>query len=134
MSCTGQGQSLSDYLESQRWEHRMVITFDSSLNTKSVLEQQQIRALFPEDWEDRDLFLLCLSHTGGVDQHGDAVSRELANAFFQYYSVRDGGFTVILVGKDGGEKLRREGQILDRTLLFETIDQMPMRQQEMREP
>ena len=42
------------------------------------------------------------------------------------------GFTAILVGKDGGEKLRRRG-VLDVNTLSHTIDAMPMRQHETRE-
>lgn len=42
------------------------------------------------------------------------------------------GFTIVLVGKDGGEKLRsHEPLTLDR--LFGKIDSMPMRKNEMRE-
>ncbi|MEN0050651.1 MAG: DUF4174 domain-containing protein, partial [Bacteroidota bacterium] len=41
-------------------------------------------------------------------------------------------FTVILIGKDGGEKLRRKGKLLTRKALYQTIDVMPMRRAEMR--
>ena len=40
-------------------------------------------------------------------------------------------FEVVLVGKDGGEKLRSAVPI-EPERLFETIDAMPMRRQEMR--
>ena len=46
------------------------------------------------------------------------------------YGVKLGEFCVILVGKDGGEKLRRRHPITEAAL-FATIDAMPMRQQEM---
>ncbi|MEO1459849.1 MAG: DUF4174 domain-containing protein [Pseudomonadota bacterium] len=41
------------------------------------------------------------------------------------------GFTVILVGKDGGEKLRRR-RVVKPAELNALIDTMPMRQNEMR--
>ena len=41
-------------------------------------------------------------------------------------------FTVILVGLDGGEKLRRDGLIAVETLNAR-IDAMPMRRRELRE-
>ena len=44
----------------------------------------------------------------------------------------EGAFTVVLVGKDTTEKLRRS-DVLSTGELFETIDAMPMRQREMRE-
>ena len=49
------------------------------------------------------------------------------------FHVAPGGFTVILVGKDGGEKLRAYAPIPYETLR-DTIDAMPMRQDEMRHP
>lgn len=49
------------------------------------------------------------------------------------YRIAPGDFTVILVGKDGGEKLRSHQPIPFDTLQS-TIDSMPMRLQEMRHP
>ena len=46
------------------------------------------------------------------------------------FKVSPGDFTVILAGKDGGEKLRSH-QPIPFTRLRETVDSMPMRQQEM---
>jgi len=45
--------------------------------------------------------------------------------------AKQGAFTVVLIGKDGGEKLRREeGANLGE--IFGLIDTMPMRRREMR--
>ncbi|MCJ8209665.1 DUF4174 domain-containing protein [Mucilaginibacter sp. RS28] len=40
------------------------------------------------------------------------------------------GFTVVLIGKDGGEKLRSH-QLVSTQKLFSLVDAMPMRKQEM---
>jgi hypothetical protein len=47
------------------------------------------------------------------------------------FHVRPNDFTVILIGKDGGEKLRAH-QPISLDTLRSTIDAMPMRQEEMR--
>jgi len=47
------------------------------------------------------------------------------------FHVRPTDFTVILIGKDGGEKLRSH-QPISLDTLRSTIDAMPMRQEEMR--
>ena len=47
------------------------------------------------------------------------------------YGVAPEMFAVLLIGKDGGVKLR-SAVPLTTTTLFETIDAMPMRQAEMR--
>jgi hypothetical protein len=48
------------------------------------------------------------------------------------FHVAPADFIVILIGKDGGEKLR-SGRSLPFETLRETIDAMPMRQEEMRQ-
>jgi hypothetical protein len=47
------------------------------------------------------------------------------------FHIRPNDFTVILIGKDGGEKLRSR-QPISLDTLRSTIDAMPMRQEEMR--
>ena len=47
------------------------------------------------------------------------------------FNIGPDSFTVILIGKDGGEKLRSSDPIPAQKLL-DTIDAMPMRQQEAR--
>lgn len=48
------------------------------------------------------------------------------------YGVPADAFCLILVGKDGGEKLRRHEPV-DLSGIFALIDSMPMRRREMRE-
>jgi hypothetical protein len=55
------------------------------------------------------------------------------DALRKRFHVASGTFAVILVGKDGGEKLRATEPI-PWEALKSTIDSMPMRQQEMRKP
>ena len=49
----------------------------------------------------------------------------------EHFKVASTAFTVILIGKDGGEKLRSRIP-LSAARLFAAIDEMPMRRQEMR--
>lgn len=49
------------------------------------------------------------------------------------FHVPPGDFLVILIGKDGGAKLR-SAKPIPQSKLNETIDAMPMRQEEMRKP
>ena len=65
-----------------------------------------------------------------------AGNRHLAdsdgNALRKRFAAPHGKFTFLLIGKDGGEKYRRESGI-DLQDVFRLIDSMPMRQQEMKE-
>lgn len=61
---------------------------------------------------------------------GEMSAGEQAAARRRFH-IRPNDFTVILIGKDGGEKLRSHTPISLDTLRS-TIDAMPMRQEEMR--
>ncbi len=51
---------------------------------------------------------------------------------YEHHGIRHGGFTLVLLGKDGTEKLRSTEPVPLREL-FGLIDGMPMRQAELRE-
>jgi hypothetical protein len=51
---------------------------------------------------------------------------------FERLKLSGAGFTLLLIGKDGGEKLRSQNVVAPETLC-RLIDSMPMRQEEMRE-
>ncbi|MGI4829869.1 MAG: DUF4174 domain-containing protein [Janthinobacterium lividum] len=59
------------------------------------------------------------------------LSGDDAEAARRHFHVAPGDFTVILIGKDGGAKLKSSKPI-SMSKLNETIDAMPMRQDEMR--
>jgi hypothetical protein len=56
-----------------------------------------------------------------------AENPEIAERF----GLADAGFTLLLIGKDGGEKLR-SGEVVSPDRLIRLIDSMPMRKDEMR--
>ena len=86
------------------------------------------------DLEERDVVVLV---TAGSDPTYSAIgytslppgaNRDLR----RIYDPQGSGLTVVLVGKDGGEKARYRGAV-DPDVIFGTIDAMPMRQREMGE-
>lgn len=103
-------------LESYRWKNRVLILFGPP-ESPGLQEQRAVLSEDPQGLSERDMVILDPPDTGSLQNH---------------YKVGPQDFTVILVGKDGGEKLR-----LDRPVtlgeLFGLIDQMPMRRREMRQ-
>ena len=108
-------QSLDRYID-----HNRVLLIFASLASPD-LQKQQLADLSQHEAElkERDLVLIPVPN-----------GRE-ASALRAKYNVPTATFTVILIGKDGGEKLRRQTPISYKQLA-ETIDAMPMRQDEMR--
>ena len=56
---------------------------------------------------------------------------EFNNELAKRYHVKSGQFTVLLIGRDGGEKYRTHEPVTTKKL-FGIIDAMPMRQSEIR--
>jgi hypothetical protein len=86
----------------------------------NYIEQLRLFERAKAGMRERDLVLV-----EGVGGSADA------EALRRRYSVPHDPFRAILVGKDGGAKLSAAAPISAETL-FETIDTMPMRQDEMK--
>ena len=87
--------------------HRVLYAYAPTIADPALLRQRSLFDAAKSGMADRDLVLIPVI---GKRPHFEAV----------------------LVGKDGGEKLRSP-EPLTPERLFETIDAMPMRQQEMRQ-
>ncbi len=96
--------------------HRMVLVFGNN----STLVQRQLAALQKDSTglAERDLIVR-------QPKPGDDL-------YQTYYITPNEPFTVILIGKDGGEKYR-SASILTTNRLFAMVDAMPMRQAEIRQ-
>jgi hypothetical protein len=103
-------------VDALRWQNRIVLVFGPSAVHEEVVRQVKV---FTEDAcgvDDRDLV---------VSPVGAAA--ELRERF----GVATDEFAVLLIGKDGGVKLR-SSEVVSRDRIYALIDGMPMRRQEMR--
>ena len=116
-------------IESMRDHQRALLVFDNG-NNQLAESQLTIAADNIDGFKQRDLLLVGIRGsnpavpTAMLSATDDAAAR-------QRFHVAPGQFTVILIGKDGGEKLRSH-QPISWNKLQSTIDAMPMRQDEMR--
>lgn len=101
-------------------EHRKIMLFAPSANHKELKVQQEIFNQGTDGMKDRDLKIEVV------------VPGQKNFSLFKKYKTEEQQFTFILLGKDGGEKLRSTKPV-SLQKLFSTIDAMPMRQSEMRE-
>ncbi|KGM48838.1 DUF4174 domain-containing protein [Pseudooceanicola atlanticus] len=105
-------------LERYRWQARPVLIFAPSPEDPSYRAATAQLAALRDGLAERDIVVL-------VDTDPDAGG-----------ALRDRlgaeGFEMLLVGKDGGVKMRA-GEVIAPETLFATIDRMPMRQREMQE-
>ncbi len=119
-------------LDSYTWKKRVLLVF--SANAKTVLYQKQIKAFEQATMGvlDRDLIVFKVIGEGGQQPNHQPLSRAQNQRLRQYYKVPLQQFQVILIGKDGGEKMRTIKKVMLVKQLFRTIDAMPMRRSEMR--
>ncbi|PTQ63923.1 uncharacterized protein DUF4174 [Sphingomonas sp. PP-CE-3G-477] len=102
-----------------KWERRILIVSAPAADDASLAEQRRILATWKTNAAARDLTI--------VEVVGDTVrgASDPAAALRRKYRLPT-SFTAILVGKDGGEKLR-SAKPFPAAALEATIDAMPMR-------
>jgi len=134
------GSPMPVTLDTLRDSYRPVLVFAPS-STPQLIEQMRILAQGGVPMHERNVITVpILLHDDGkpwgvtfnLADIGQMSLEEQAAARRRFH-VRPNDFTVILIGKDGGEKLRSHQPISLETLRS-TIDAMPMRQQEMKAP
>ncbi len=119
-SMAAQVSSHSFSLDDYRWKNRLLLVFfDTPEGEKAYQAQRQHFEQQQAQLSERDL--LILDDPSVVNDHSER---------FNITDIED-GFTMILIGKDGGQKATYEG-LTPPSRIFERIDQMPMRRAEMR--
>ena len=98
----------------------MVLVFSNSETDASLQEQRRLFAKQESAFSERDLLVFYFS---GDDQQSTELRKR--------YHVAPGSFAVVLIGKDGGEKMTKAKPATPDSL-FALIDTMPMRQAEMK--
>lgn len=125
-SVLAQSSLLADY----QWKNRLILLF--APNTSSSVLQQQFDTLTADTHglAERDLLIVRVL-SDQVVSDGIATNPGAAQVLRDRYQIPRDSFRVILIGKDGSEKLRKDN-LLKREELYAVIDAMPMRQREIK--
>ena len=116
---------LSDYL----WQRRPLLLFAPSESDPRLLETMRRIAASRCDFVDRDMVLGRIVTEGTSTLDGNVVDTNQARRLFSDFGIGADSFSVVLIGKDGGEKLR-VADIPDLQSIYAVIDGMPMRARE----
>ncbi|HKL90809.1 MAG TPA: DUF4174 domain-containing protein [Allomuricauda sp.] len=122
-------------LEKHKWTNRVLIV--KTVDAESNKYQEQIKEFTnsPEELIDRKLILYKIvnndftltNYKNSAFNSSGKISGKLAENILDAKE----NFEVILIGLDGGIKIQQT-KILTKEHLFNTIDAMPMRQNEMK--
>lgn len=110
------------------WDYRPIIIFAPSKYDQRMLEQVGRFSMHRKEFRDRDVKVI---RVAGVAMFVDGTGVPHGPTLREKYGVPNEEFVVILVGKDGGEKMR-VAEPTDPRVFYDLIDTMPMRQEEMR--
>ena len=119
-------------LDQFQWKNRLLFLFapdDENLIFQKF--QNEIKSQAAEV-EDRDLVIFEVLEKGLSRMNRTQLERQVADSMRNRFKAPRQKFTLILVGKDGGTKLKHHAQTRLKEV-FELIDSMPMRQKEMRQ-
>lgn len=131
MAHTSEKGSVADLdLDSLRWKNRVLVLFSPSESDASFQLQKQGLASSAQGVLDRDLMVLEIVEQGQSRAGNHLLSEKSVQDIRKRLGVVGGSFQVLLIGKDGGVKLRSSEPVSMKDL-FGLIDSMPMRQQEM---
>ena len=123
------GQSLDKHT----WKNRVLLIFSPSQQMAEYREQLDRLRADATGMQERDLVTYRIFPEGLITSERDVLDHnDLSDQWRSQYGVDPETFVVILVGKDGGEKLRST-EVIRLEKLYATIDAMPMRRQEMRD-
>lgn len=125
-SCMGTSQDLS----SHRWENRLLLILVNNIDQQVYQDQVAELSRDIAGVEDRRLIV----YTIKPDEFATglkALAWTPSDDLYASNKQLDGDFEVVLVGLDGGIKLR-QAELLKNDKLFAFIDAMPMRRNELR--
>lgn len=118
---------LNDY----RWQNRILLIYSEHSSDSVYSEQISHFSEHQTGFDERDLLVISIfAHEPsrfGEKEIDKNSTKQIAGRYFS----DDPAFSFILIGKDGGVKLRSD-ELVSTQDLFGLIDSMPMRRNEMR--
>ena len=125
----GPAQAMAAELSDYRWERRPLLLFAPAENDPRLVEATRRIEASRCDFVDRDVALGRIVTEGTSTLDGHVVDTNQARRLRSEFGVGADSFSVVLIGKDGGEKLRI-ADVPDLQAIYAVIDGMPMRARE----
>ncbi len=124
----GQGTGMID-LDTYTWKNRLLMIFSPSEEYPRYRDLTRELRDQHDEIIDRDLLIFRILERGESRLGDSPIDEASADLLRDRLSARAGQFLVVLIGKDGGEKLRQSDEV-ELEEIFSLIDSMPMRQRE----
>lgn len=120
-------QNLSDH----RWKNRLILILTNDTSLSEYQKQLDEFRSQEKGMGERKLIVYHITPTQYRAGLGTTSDWHMSNKLYLQFHEKEKDFAVLLIGLDGGVKLR-QNKLLTCEKLFSAIDIMPMRQAEMR--
>lgn len=126
----GSATAAADELDDYRWDRRPLLLFAPTAGDPRLAETVSRIEASRCDFVSRDMVLGQLVSQGDSTIDGHVVNADEAQRLRDRFAITENAFGALLIGKDGGEKLRVD-EVPDLRTIYAVIDGMPMRSAEM---
>ena len=114
-----------DHIRDLKWQKRILV-----INTGDRIEMQKLTSFYSEELKDRDFVVIQLNgHEAFFEDK--RMSKRFTKSLLKKLKNYDKSDYFILLGKDGGVK-NSFTQGTEMRTIFDQVDRMPMRMNEMR--
>jgi len=124
-SATAVASDLGDYL----WQRRPLLLFAPTASDPRLVETLRRIEADQCGFDERDMVLGVVVVEDASTLDGQPVNVGDSRGLAEQFGVGRADFAVVLIGKDGGEKLRVD-DVPDLQTIYGVVDGMPMRSRE----
>ena len=114
------------------WHNRVLLIFAPDVNSPLLKKQQEIIKINKKGMDDRDLVIWLFIYGKHVKVNNNVMPHLPTQRFYQRFNISKKNFHIILIGKDGEQKISEIQKIISKKELFSLIDAMPMRRHKIR--
>ena len=125
-------EALSMDLTQFQWKNRLLFIFAEDDSHPFFTDLQRQIVAQKADVDNRELIVFELPAHSPARINTIPLDRKDADSIRKHFAISGDTLTLILVGKDGGIKLKSSNQV-KLSEVFKLIDSMPMRQREMQQ-
>ncbi|MEO1261556.1 MAG: DUF4174 domain-containing protein [Bacteroidota bacterium] len=118
-------------LEKHQWNNRLILILTQQPKNDILKKQLTSFRAAHAGMNERKLLVYQITPEKYRTGTEEAINWQLSDKLFSKYKKGNNDFEILLIGLDGGIKLR-QNKFLSTDQLFALIDSMPMRRAEMR--
>jgi len=117
-------QDLTDY----QWKNRIILLKDTNIDSDWLQAQLKRLNSRQQEFSNREVLLFLITDSSVYNEKREVMNLQADSIVSNYGLANFAG--LVLIGKDGGAKLKEEF-IVNPSTIIKLIDDMPMRKSEM---